>query len=230
MMAELYGKTDGGCGGKAGSMHLAAPEVGFMGSSAVVASSIPHAVGAALAAKRRRTGQVIVTVFGDGATEEGVFHEALNFAAKQAVPCLFVCENNGLAVHSAQGTRQAYDLHALVRAYGIPTHRIEEGYSDLAVFEKSIPIIERLRQSGGPEFVEIKTFRYMEHVGPGEDWNAGYRDRAALELWQKNDPLLQRRDWVERFTPALRAEIDEAVAYAEASAWPGEEALLTDVL
>lgn len=108
MFAELYGKATG-CGrGKAGSMHLAAPEVGLMGSSAVVASTIPHAVGAALAAERLKKPQVIVAVFGDGATEEGVYHESLNFAALHKLPIVFFCENNGLAVHSKLEARQAY--------------------------------------------------------------------------------------------------------------------------
>src|SRR5581483_7044762 len=107
MLAELYGKAGGCGGGKAGSMHLAAPEVGMMGASAVVASTTPHAVGAALAAKMRHTGQVIVAVFGDGATDQGVHHESLNFAALHRVPLLFVCENNGLAVHTRRETRHA---------------------------------------------------------------------------------------------------------------------------
>ena len=100
MFAELYGKITGCARGKAGSMHLAAPEVGLMGASAVVASTIPHAVGAALAAKRLSKDQIIVGVFGDGATEEGVYHESLNFAALHRLPVIFLCENNGLAVHS----------------------------------------------------------------------------------------------------------------------------------
>ena len=100
MFAELFGRVTGCCGGKAGSMHLAAPEVGFMGASAVVASTIPHAVGAALAAQRlKRTDQVIVVAFGDGATEEGVYHESLNFAGLHKLPLVLLCENNGLAVH-----------------------------------------------------------------------------------------------------------------------------------
>jgi pyruvate dehydrogenase E1 component alpha subunit len=230
MMAELYGKQAGGCGGKAGSMHLAAPEVGFMGSSAVVASAIPHAVGAALAARRFRRDQVIVTVFGDGATEEGVFHESLNFAAKHPVPVLFICENNGLAVHSRQSARQAYNVLELAKVYGIPTTAIAEGYDDLLVYQKMAPIVAKIRDTNRPHFVEIKTFRYQEHVGPGEDWSAGYRQREEMALWQKNDPLIHRADWVARFRDPIMAEIDEAVAFAEASPWPGAEALLTDVI
>ena len=133
LMAELYGKATG-CGrGKAGSMHLAAPEVGMMGSSAVVASTTPHAVGAALAAKMRKTDQVIMAVFGDGATDQGVHHESLNFAALHQVPLLFLCENNGLAVHTRRETRQAYTLVEQSALYGIPSVRLEEGYDPVAV-------------------------------------------------------------------------------------------------
>jgi len=230
MMAELYGKSSGGCGGKAGSMHLAAPEVGFMGSSAVVASAIPHAVGAALAAKRIGKDQVIVTVFGDGATEQGVFHESLNFAALQRVPVLFVCENNGLAVHSQQSARQSYNVLELAKVYGLPVTSIAEGYDDHIVFKRMQSIVSRVRTTSQPQLVEIKTFRYKEHVGPGEDWDAGYRHRQDLVRWQQQDPLINRSDLVARFEHSIREEIAEAVMFAEASQWPSEEALLTDVI
>jgi len=211
-------------------MHLAAPEVGFMGSSAVVASSIPHAVGAALAAKRLRKDQVIVAVFGDGATEEGVFHESLNFAAKHQLPVLLVCENNGLAVHSRQGARQAYDILELAKVYGLPVTRIEEGADDQEVFQKTKSIVARVRAASEPQFVEIKTVRYKEHVGPGEDWEAGYRSRDDLVRWQQLDPLVRRADWVDRFKDQIMQEIDAAVAFAEAAPWPEESELLTDVI
>jgi TPP-dependent pyruvate/acetoin dehydrogenase alpha subunit len=229
MMAELCGKVGGCCGGKAGSMHLAAPEVGLMGSSAVVASAIPHAVGAALAAKKLGKDQVVATVFGDGATEEGVYHESLNFASKHQLPVLFVCENNGLAVHSRPEARQAYSILDHARVYGLPVTRIAEGYDGWQVFQQVAPVVEALRDTRQPQFVEIKTCRYREHVGPGEDFAAGYRSRAEMAEWQEKDPLLNRREWVARFHPAIEAEIDEAVAFAEAAPWPGEECLLADV-
>ncbi len=119
MFRELYGRLGGGCKGKAVSMHLAAPEVGFMGSTAVVARNLPHAVGATIAAKHCGTGQVVVAAFGDGATKEGVAHESLNFAAIRQVPVLFFCENNDLTVHSRRAARQSYDLCAWASNYGI---------------------------------------------------------------------------------------------------------------
>jgi TPP-dependent pyruvate/acetoin dehydrogenase alpha subunit len=230
MMAELYGKQEGGCGGKAGSMHLAAPEVGYMGSSAVVASAIPHAVGAALAAKRLGKDQIVAAVFGDGATEEGVYHEALNFAALHRVPVLLVCENNGLAVHSRTEARQAYSILDQARGYGLPVTTVAEGYDDWQVYRRLQPVVAALRETSQPQFVEIKTFRYKEHVGPGEDFEAGYRSRSELIQWQQHDPLLHRPDWVARFRDAIREEIEEAVNFAEAAPWPEPDALLRDVI
>lgn len=230
MFAELYGKATGGAKGKAGSMHLSAPEVGFMGSSAVVASNIPHAVGAALAARRRGTGQIAVAVFGDGATEEGVFHESINFAALHRLPVLFLCENNGYAVHSPLAARQAYRIGTLAAAYGVPTHTLERGHDMIGIRDRTAAIAARVRAGGGPEFLEIHTCRFREHVGPGTDFDAGYRDDAAMLAWQATDPLTLHRDLVDRMTPALLAEIEAAMAFADDSPWPGPEELLTDVL
>lgn len=229
MFAELYGKATGGSGGKAGSMHLTAPEAGFMGSSAVVASTIPNAVGAALAAKRRGTGQVVVTVFGDGATEEGVYHESLNFAALHELPVLFLCENNGLAVHSKLGDRQAYGICEHAAAYGIATERCREGWDFVRVSEVVSRITEEIRNGAGPRFIECDTYRYQEHVGIGCDHDVGFRNRADLEEWQKNDPLLHDEALLATFDPEIQAEIDDAVDFAEQSPWPGPEHLLADV-
>ena len=230
MMAELYGKVTG-CGrGKGGSMHLAAPEVGFMGSSAVVASTISHAVGAAWAAKLQHKAQVCVTVFGDGATDEGVYHESLNFACLQKVPVLFVCENNGLAVHSGAAQRQAYDIVEHARTYGLPVERLEAGYDFMAVAESAGRLVEAIRRDGMPRFIEIKTFRYKEHVGPGDDFNAGYRSVSAFEAWKQKDPLCTDLETAARLLPEIRAEIAAAVDFAEKSPWPSQDELLAHVI
>lgn len=229
MMAELFGKSTGCGSGKAGSMHLAAPEVGFMGSSAVVASTIPHAVGAALAARRRGRKQVVVAVFGDGATEEGVYHESLNFAVLHHVPVLFLCENNGLAVHSAITARQAYAITTHASAYGLPVSVCEEGYDPMAVHAAIATALDGIRREGGPRFVECRTLRYMEHVGVGEDWHAGYRPAAAAEAWKARDPLLHDCALAQKWTPVIAQEIEAAVRFAETSPWPDEAALLSDV-
>lgn len=230
MLAELYGKVTG-CGrGKAGSMHLLAPEVGMMGSSAVVASTIPHAVGAALAAKRRNSAQVVVAVFGDGATEEGVYHESINFAVLHQLPVIFLCENNGLAVHSKLSARQSYNICEHAKVYGLPTSRVAEGYDPVLVHGEFSRIVDQVRSRREPYFFEVLTCRYKEHVGPGEDFGAGYRSRAERDAWQSRDPLITNVDLLEKYSPIIKNEIDAALAYAESSPTPGREHLLADVV
>ena len=230
MMAELYGKRTGCGDGKAGSMHLLAPAAGMLVSSAVVGSTIPHGVGAALAAKRRGTDQVTVVAFGDGATEEGVYHESLNFTALHRLPVILLCENNGLAVHSALSARQSYAIPDHARGFGLPVTTIAEGWDFLKIHEVFSGIVDAVRRERGPHFVEIRTCRYREHVGPGEDWHAGYRPREELERWRARDPLVQDAERVARFRPEILREIDDAVAFAEQSPWPGPADLVKDVL
>lgn len=229
MFAELSGRIDGGAKGKAGSMHLTAPEVGFMGSSAVVGSTHPHAVGAAFAAKFKGEQRIQVVVFGDGATEQGVYHESLNLAALKKLPVLFLCENNGYAVHSKIVDRQSYGILDHARAYGIPVTHITAGHDFQAVLDGITPIVEAIRSQSGPHFVMIDTYRYKEHVGPGDDFNAGYRSADELKAWQAKDPLIVDTAMVERMSAEIAAEIDEAVAFAAASPFAGAEELLTDV-
>jgi TPP-dependent pyruvate/acetoin dehydrogenase alpha subunit len=229
LMAELYGRKGGVSGGKAGSMHLAAPEVGMMGSSAVVASTIPHGVGAAFAAKMRNSKQAVITIFGDGATEEGVYHESLNFAVLHKVPVLFVCENNELAVHTSLAERHAYDLVTHAKSYGINTTVIEDGNDFINVGDVAAKLLASLRAGGGPEWLMIKTYRYKEHVGPNDDFDAGYRSRKAMEPWLASDPIHRWPEIVKEMEAEVKAEIDKAVAFAEASPVPGREDLLTDV-
>ena len=230
MFAELFGKSTGCCGGKGGSMHLAAPEVGLMGASAVVASTIPHAVGAALASKRLGKGQVVVAVFGDGAMDEGVYHESLNFAALHLVPMIFLVENNSLAVHSPVESRHSFSTLTHARAYGIPARRIEEGYDFIRVADTVSEIVREVRMTKKPQLIEIRTFRFKEHVGVGEDYDSGYRDRKDLEAWQALDPLSVDIGLRQRLETEIAREIDDAVKFAEESSWPGREALLQDVI
>ena len=230
MMAELYGKVTG-CGeGKAGSMHLAAPEVGLMGASAIVASTIPHAVGAALAAKRLKKDQVIVVAFGDGAMDEGVYHESLNFTALHKLPVIFLYENNGLAVHSRVSTRHAFDIHQHVRSYGLPANQLPDGRDSMTVHEVFSGIVADVRRRRAPHFVEVQTYRYRQHVGINEDYEAGYRSREELEAWMEKDPLVFNKELAARYTSEIVREIDDAVEFAETSPWPGREHLLTDVI
>ena len=141
MLAELYGKATGCARGKGGSMHLIDTTAGVMGTSAIVAAGIPNAVGFALGLKLRGTGAIVASVFGDGAAEEGVFHEALNFASLRKLPVVFVCENNGYAIHAAQADRQAgNDICALAQAHGMPAARIDTSDS-VAIATHLAPII-----------------------------------------------------------------------------------------
>ncbi len=228
--AELYGKATGAAGGKAGSMHLVAPEVGLMPASAVVASTIPLALGAALMEKRSGGERLIVTNFGDGATEEGVHHESLNLAARFRLPVIFLCENNGYAVHASLAERQAYKIADLPRQYGLETIEIEDGHDPARVFKSFGAVAEKTRRDRQPRYVVVRTYRSHEHVGPGDDSAALYRAKAELDLWRTRDPLINNAELVARLTPALRREIEEAVAFAESSPWPKASALLEHVL
>ena len=230
MMAELYGKVTG-CGrGKAGSMHLAAPEVGLMGASAVVASTIPHAVGAALAAKRLKKDQVVVAAFGDGATEQGAYHESFNFAALHKLPVILLCENNGLAVHSRLHARQSYQILEHAKSYGIPAIHLSAGHDFMKVHEVFSGIVHDVRRNRSPYFVEILTYRYMEHVGTRQDYDAGYRSLEELEHWKSKDPLILYQELVAKYRPIILDEIDNTVEFAETSPWPTREHMLSDVI
>lgn len=228
--AELMGRITGLCKGKGGSMHLAAPKHGIMGSSAVVASTISHAVGAALASKIKNENRIFITNFGDGATEQGVFHESLNFAALHRLPVLFLCEDNSLAVHSKKNERQSFDLRKLVEAYGLPYFELEEGYDLLKVSEIARRSVLAVREIKSPVFLKIKTARYKEHVGPNDDFAAGYRDENEIASWKLNDPLCSDIELIEKFKPEINEEIEKAVTFALQSPYPGQKELLTDVL
>jgi pyruvate dehydrogenase E1 component alpha subunit len=168
-------------------------------------------------------------VFGDGATEEGDYHESLNFAALMKVPVLFLCEDNGLAVHSHRPARQAYRLAEHAASFGIATRRVEEGWDAMAVRQATLEAAARVR-AGEPFVLEIVTSRYKEHVGVGEDFHFNYRTRDDVDAWKGRDPLIVDTKLVEALKPELEREIAAAVAFAEASPAPGRSELLTDVI
>ena len=230
MMAELYGKIDGCARGKAGSMHLVDMKKNILGASAVVGTTIPVALGYALALKREAKGRIISIFFGDGATEEGVFSESLNFAALHQLPAFFVMENNSLAIHSPIEKRQATDrLCERVQTYGIPTYQVEDG-DIFKIYEASKRAIKFLRKGQGPMFMECKTYRWLEHVGPEEDFEQGYRNRSEFLEWQKNDQLLRleklvggkKRNLIDK---DIESRIKAAIKFAEASEFPSGEEL-----
>lgn len=234
LMAELYGKVDGCARGKGGSMHLVDMDHFVLGTSAVVGTTIPVAAGYALALKREGKGRVVACFFGDGATEEGVFLETVNFASLHKLPILFVCENNGLAIHTH--THRRWATHALcdrIGTYGIPAHQVSDG-DVFAIRDIAQGAYAAMRAGGGPVFVECLTYRWKEHVGPGEDYEAGYRHRADLEQWMRRDQVARLAAML---PPTERAAIDEdvereiadAVAFAESSPFPPVDELSRDV-
>jgi len=234
MIAELYGKQTGCAKGKGGSMHLVDVAAGVFGTSAVVGTTIPHAVGYAYAVRLRREPRVIASVFGDGATDEGVFYESLNFAALKQLPVLFVCENNGYAIHTHQRLRQHLpDACARAVALGIEAERVEDG-DVLRIAERARAATDALRAGSGPRFLECLTYRWKEHVGPGDDFALGYRDRAEAEPWFRNDAVARLAEQVGREAAArigaeVEAEVADAFRFAEASPFPGPEELHRDV-
>jgi TPP-dependent pyruvate/acetoin dehydrogenase alpha subunit len=234
MIAELFGKVTGCARGKGGSMHLVAPEAGVLGASAVVATQIPIATGWALAAKKRATGQVVACFFGDGATEEGCIAESLNFAALHRLPTLFVCENNGYAIHEPLSKRWATTrLCERVATYGIPTSRIEN-QDVFAIREAALKAVSAIREGAGPAFVECLTYRWREHVGPNEDYDSGYRGHDEFRPWRESDQvdrlaLMLPKDAMNRISEEVAAQIDDAFNFAVASASPEQSELLRHV-
>jgi TPP-dependent pyruvate/acetoin dehydrogenase alpha subunit len=234
MMAELYGKSTGCTKGRGGSMHLADASVGVMPASAVVGSTIANAAGYAFALRGRASNAVVVSFFGDGATEEGVFAETLNFAALKHLPILFVCENNGYAIHTHVSRRQATRrLVERVRTYGITASRIEDG-DVLRIATRTRSYVQAMRRGGGPRFLECATYRLREHVGPGEDWHLGYRSPEEALPWIQNDQVARVGEMLEvsqkrDLEAGVEREIRAAVSYAEESPFPVAGDLQNDV-
>ena len=234
MLAELYGKATGCARGKAGSMHLIDTAAGFMGTSAIVGTTIPQAVGHAFAMKYRKSNRVTVAFFGDGATEEGSFHESMNFAALKRLPILFVCENNLYAIHSHVRDRAAQpNLSQRAASYKMPARRTE-GSDALAVNAAAAEAVEAIRRGDGPHFIEVMTYRYCRHVGPGGDTMLGYRTESEVDAWKARDPVAQLAAALPvPVRAALDAEIEieiaDAFEFAEQSAFPGGDELLANI-
>ena len=234
MMAELYGKLDGCCSGKGGSMHLIDPSVNMMGTSAVVASSISEAVGYALGIKYKNGNQIVVCFFGDGATDQGVFHESLNFASLKKLPILFVCENNNYSIHSRLSDRSAQEnLYKFAEVYNIPTHVLKE--SDIfKLCDLSEELINKIRNGSGPHFIEAYTYRWLEHVGPQEDWNFEYRSKEEIAQWEKDDQVDRLREMLKplerkNIEKKIKIEVAAAIKFAEQSPFPSEIDLFKNV-
>lgn len=234
MVAELYGKASGCGAGKSGSMHLIDVAAGVMGTSAIVGTTIPQAVGYAFALKTDKSDRVAVSFFGDGATEEGVFHESMNFAALKRLPVLFVCENNLYAIHSHLRDRHANsDFCARARSYGMAAERVA-GNDVLALRHVVSDILPRIRSGEGPHFIEIETYRFARHVGPGGDLDLRYRTREEFDAWRDRDQIARLEALLpppdrERIQAEIECEIRDAFAFAEASPFPDDHELFEHI-
>lgn len=231
MIAELCGKATGCCGGRGGSMHLFDPDAGVLASVPIVASSVPLGVGAALAFKQRGEDRVAMAFLGDGALEEGAFHESANLAAVLKLPVVFFVENNLFSVYTHLRDRQPHrPLADVAGAHGIPA-LAGDGNDLLAVEHMAVEAVDRARAGGGPTVVVVDTYRWREHCGPNYDNDLGYRPAAEFEAWKARCP-------VRRFAAELRHhgllddaaesaiaaeigdEIDAAFAAARAAPFP----------
>lgn len=231
MFAELYGRVTGCARGKGGSQHLIDIECGFMGAAPILGSTIAVGVGAAWGAVMAGEKRVVVVFFGDGATEEGSFHEAMNFAGLKRLPVVFVCENNLYSVHSALDVRQPNrSIADMGHAHGIACAKGDGNDVDV-VLRLSAEAIARARDGGGATIIEFVTYRWLEHVGPNDDISLNYRTAEEVAAWKARDPVeTYRARLVEegvlgtQMDAAMRAkisaEIDDAVAFAKSSPYP----------
>jgi len=234
MIAELYGKKTGCCKGKGGSMHLADSKKGIMGTSAIVGTTIPLAVGYAYALKYRKKNNIVASFFGDGAVDEGVFHESVNFAAVKKLPILFVLENNHYAIHSHHLDRHPPDVWKQVKKYGIYSSVIKDS-NIFEIYRFVKKYAEKMRKKEtGPVFLECITSRWKEHVGPDDDFHLGYRSCGEVGKWKKKDPVkklaaLLKPEVRKSIEIKVEKEIRDAFDFAEKSAFPGHDETYKDV-
>ena len=238
MYAELFAKATGYNGGKGGSMHMAALDLGIIGANGIVAAGLPIGLGVAFASQYQGNDRVTVCFFGDGATNEGAFHEAMNMAAILKAPMVFVCENNGYGEwSSAASTTSVTDIVDRAASYGIAGAMVD-GMDIAAVHEASIEAIARARSGAGPTLLECKTYRYYDHVG--RDFGMLQRDPDEIARWRARDPIKQWRkvliaqgvfdaNTADTITARIAADMDRAIATAEQAPDPHPDALYEDV-
>lgn len=241
MLAEIYGKLTGCSSGKGGSMHLIDESVGFMGSTAIVAGTVPVGVGLAYGMKFKRSSQVSCVFHGDAVVEAGVFFESVNFAALKKLPVLFVCENNLYSVYSPLHVRQPQgrSIARMVEGLGLPV-ACGNGNDVSEVYEMTQAALAAIRAGGGPRFLEFSTYRWREHCGPAYDNDLGYRTESEFIEWKAKDPIAlfeaSLRDGgvisaaeMERMDAEIEREINTAFAFAESSPFPKAAHAFTDV-
>ncbi|MBI2665015.1 thiamine pyrophosphate-dependent dehydrogenase E1 component subunit alpha, partial [Candidatus Woesearchaeota archaeon] len=234
--AELYGKISGCSKGRGGSMHLIDLDVNFMGSTPIVGNIIPVAVGAAFSLQLQQKSQVVVVFIGDGAIEEGVFHESLNFAKLKGLPILFFCENNLYSVYTPLNKRQPdRKISNIPKGHGLLCYEID-GNNVETIYKVVSEAVALLREGKGPIFIEAYTYRWREHCGPNYDNHIGYRTEEEFLKWKQLDPLeicrqqvlqqgLITTETLTEFKKKIEFKISEAVKFAQESNFPDQEQL-----
>ena len=235
MLAEIYGKATGCSRGKGGSMHLIDLAVNFMGTSAIVGNSIPVGVGLGLSIQLKNTDQISCVFLGDGAVEEGVFYESINFAALRKLPVLFICENNHYSVYSPLSVRQPNDrsIARMVEGMGIKV-ATDTGSNLLSCNNTMKSAIDHVREFKEPFFLEFETYRWREHCGPNYDNDIGYRSEEEFFEWKERDPLLNlekeflqsKKDLQQSMNDIkskVNEELNEAIDAAEDAPFPNME-------
>jgi len=240
MMAELFGKKTGYCKGKGGSMHIADVDIGILGANGIAGGGIPIAVGAALSSKMRRTDQVTVCFFGDGASNNGTFHEGLNFASVHRLPVVFICENNLYGISVSQKQHQAIqDISIRSVAYNMPGITVD-GNDVLAVYEASGKAIQRARAGEGPTLVECKTYRWRGHHEGDPNQGRRYRTMEEVQEWVNKCPIKRFEEKlvgekvlskvkIKKIWEEIEKEIEEAVEFANQSHFPDPQDIYEDV-
>lgn len=240
MIAEMYLRTTGCALGRGGSMHLVDPDVGVMGSSAIVGGSIPLGTGAGLAAKLQKTDRVTAIFFGDGAVDEGVFHECLNFASLKKLPVIYVCENNHYAINSHELQRHSEkNIYRLAQSYNMASEQMD-GNDVLQVAQSAEAAVERARSGGGPTFLECITYRWKGHIGTVDDVGDGYRPVAEHAYWVSKCPIkwfagylketgILTDELEQSIHDDISRQVEEAFVFAKNSPKPRPEDLMDHV-
>jgi len=236
MLAEILGKNDGYCKGKGGSMHIASIELGNLGANGIVSGGLPIAVGSALSARMRKTDQITVVFFGDGASNEGNTHESMNLASLWKLPVLFLFENNHYAVSTEISRSMAGSMAKRAAGYDIPFIEVD-GNDVEAVHFAAEEVIDHVRSGNGPFVMQCNTYRMEGHYYGDA---MVYRTSAEVEEWRKKDPILHVEqlfrersiltvDEIANLRAGIQAEVDDAVAFAENSSQPALDSIFSDV-
>jgi acetoin:2,6-dichlorophenolindophenol oxidoreductase subunit alpha len=240
LMAELFGKATGCSHGRGGSMHLVDPELGLLGSSAIVAGTIPLAVGTAISSSIQQNHRVSVSFFGDGAVCEGVFYESLNLASLRKLPIIFVCENNLYSTHLPVAQCLANtEIYRKAEAFNMPGIRID-GNNVIEVYNSAKAAIARARKGEGPTLIECLTYRWAGHVGPNTDLDKGLRNQKEWDYWVSRCPIKHMEDYLKKrqiltdskiiqIQKAINKEVEESIDFARSSPFPGKNQLLKNI-